>query len=110
MDSRARSTTSAAGRSCTNKELTGLLLEATGTGWERVEQVQDRLGHDLRYSVDISKIERELGYQPLVPFEQGLAETVTVVRRQPGLVGAVEGSGGVGLTSGLESVRRSTAW
>lgn len=64
------------GTELTNKELTGLLLEATGTGWERVETVRDRLGHDLRYSVDISKISRELGYQPLVPFEQGLAETV----------------------------------
>jgi dTDP-glucose 4,6-dehydratase len=64
------------GTELTNKELTGMLLEATGTGWERVETVEDRVGHDLRYSVDISKIERELGYQPLVPFEQGLAETV----------------------------------
>ena len=34
------------------------------------------LGHDLRYSVDISKIQNELGYEPLVPFEQGLAEVV----------------------------------
>ena len=64
------------GTELTNKELTGLLLEATGTGWERVERVQDRLGHDLRYSVDISKIRSELGYQPQVPFEQGLADTV----------------------------------
>jgi dTDP-glucose 4,6-dehydratase len=38
--------------------------------------VEDRKGHDLRYSVDISKIRSELGYAPLVPFEQGLAETV----------------------------------
>jgi dTDP-glucose 4,6-dehydratase len=64
------------GTELTNKELTGLLLEATGTGWERVERVQDRLGHDLRYSVDISKISTELGYEPQVPFEQGLADTV----------------------------------
>ena len=33
--------------------------------------VTDRLGHDLRYSVDITKISAELGYQPQVPFEQG---------------------------------------
>ena len=60
----------------TNKELTGLLLDATGTGWDLVERVADRLGHDRRYSVDISKISDELGYQPQVPFEQGLADTV----------------------------------
>jgi dTDP-glucose 4,6-dehydratase len=38
--------------------------------------VTDRLGHDLRYSVDIAKISAELGYQPQVPFTEGLAETV----------------------------------
>jgi dTDP-glucose 4,6-dehydratase len=64
------------GTELSNKELTGLLLEATGTDWERVEQVTDRLGHDLRYSVDIAKISDELGYQPSIPFERGLAETV----------------------------------
>ena len=60
-----------------NKELTGLLLAACGTDWDRVENVEDRKGHDLRYSVDITKIQRELGYQPQVDFEQGLADTVT---------------------------------
>ncbi|HYO40945.1 MAG TPA: dTDP-glucose 4,6-dehydratase [Nocardioidaceae bacterium] len=64
------------GTELTNKELTGRLLDATGSGWDRVERVQDRLGHDLRYSVDISKISSELGYQPQVPFEQGLTDTV----------------------------------
>ena len=64
------------GTELTNKELTGLLLEATGTGWDLVERVADRLGHDRRYSVDISKISDELGYQPQVSFEQGLADTV----------------------------------
>jgi dTDP-glucose 4,6-dehydratase len=64
------------GTELTNKELTGLLLEATGTDWDRVDRVQDRLGHDLRYSVDISKITAELGYSPQVPFTQGLADTV----------------------------------
>ncbi len=64
------------GTELTNVELTALLLEATGTDWSRVERVADRLGHDLRYSVDISKITAELGYRPEVPFKQGLAETV----------------------------------
>ncbi|MBF4608663.1 dTDP-glucose 4,6-dehydratase [Curtobacterium sp. VKM Ac-1393] len=64
------------GTELTNKELTQLLLDATGKDWSYVDRVADRLGHDLRYSVDISKIQAELGYEPLVPFEQGLADVV----------------------------------
>jgi dTDP-glucose 4,6-dehydratase len=64
------------GTELTNKELTGLLLDASGSTWEMVERVEDRKGHDLRYSVDISKIANELGYEPEVNFEIGLAETV----------------------------------
>ncbi len=41
-----------------------------------IEFVTDRPGHDLRYAIDSSKIERELGWTPSVTFEQGLAETV----------------------------------
>jgi len=64
------------GTELTNVELTERLLAATGTDWSFVDRVADRLGHDLRYSVDISKIQAELGYTPLVPFEQGLADVV----------------------------------
>ncbi len=64
------------GTELSNRELTGLLLEATGAAWEQVRPVPDRLGHDLRYSVDYSKIAAELGYAPRVRFEQGLAEVV----------------------------------
>ncbi|MGC9437800.1 dTDP-glucose 4,6-dehydratase [Streptomyces sp. WG5] len=64
------------GTEVTNKELTGLLLDACGAGWDMVEHVTDRKGHDLRYSLSIAKIQEELGYTPLVTFEQGLADTV----------------------------------
>ncbi|TQO20749.1 dTDP-glucose 4,6-dehydratase [Rhodoglobus vestalii] len=64
------------GTELTNKELTQMLLNHTGTDWSSVDRVEDRLGHDLRYSVDISKISAELGYAPQVPFEAGLAEVV----------------------------------
>jgi dTDP-glucose 4,6-dehydratase len=64
------------GTALTNKELTGRLLEACGTGWDMVEYVPDRQGHDRRYSLDISKIGEELGYAPRVPFGEGLARTV----------------------------------
>ncbi|MGH3715043.1 MAG: dTDP-glucose 4,6-dehydratase [Micromonosporaceae bacterium] len=64
------------GTELTNKELTQLLLDACGKDWESVEYVTDRKGHDRRYSVDISKISSELGYEPRVPFQTGLADTV----------------------------------
>ena len=64
------------GTELTNRELTGLLLEATGRDWSYVDEVEDRKGHDLRYSVDIAKIRAELGYEPRVDFRQGLADVV----------------------------------
>ncbi|MEU2928199.1 dTDP-glucose 4,6-dehydratase [Streptomyces sp. NPDC007251] len=68
------------GTELSNKELTGLLLEACGAGWDRVEHVADRKGHDLRYSVDWSKARDELGYRPRRDFTAGLAETVAWYR------------------------------
>ncbi|WP_088319771.1 dTDP-glucose 4,6-dehydratase [Kineosporia sp. R_H_3] len=64
------------GTELTNRELTERLLAATGRDWSAVVPVEDRKGHDRRYSVDIRKISEELGYAPQVPFEQGLADTV----------------------------------
>jgi dTDP-glucose 4,6-dehydratase len=64
------------GTELTNKELTGLLLDACEADWNRVDRVEDRKGHDLRYSVDITKISTELGYTPQVEFKAGLAATV----------------------------------
>jgi dTDP-glucose 4,6-dehydratase len=64
------------GTELTNKELTELLLDAMGADWSSVDRVEDRKGHDLRYSVDITKIRDELGYAPQVPFGNGLAATV----------------------------------
>ncbi len=63
------------GRELTNRELTAALLESCGVGWEMVEHVEDRKGHDRRYSLDDAKL-RELGYAPRVTFEEGLPETV----------------------------------
>jgi dTDP-glucose 4,6-dehydratase len=64
------------GTELTNTELTERLLAASSAGWDAVERVEDRKGHDRRYAVDISKISRELGYAPQVPFDEGLAGTV----------------------------------
>jgi dTDP-glucose 4,6-dehydratase len=64
------------GRELTNNEITTLILEAMGADESSIEYVEDRKGHDLRYSVDWSKINRELGYEPQVKFENGLRETI----------------------------------
>jgi dTDP-glucose 4,6-dehydratase len=64
------------GRELTNRELTDLILVKMGHAEEMIEYVPDRLGHDLRYSVSIEKISRELGYAPQVRFEDGIEETI----------------------------------
>jgi dTDP-glucose 4,6-dehydratase len=64
------------GRELTNIEITSLILEAMGADESSIEYVEDRKGHDLRYSVDWTKINRELGYEPQVKFEDGLKETI----------------------------------
>nr|WP_221380297.1 dTDP-glucose 4,6-dehydratase [Actinoplanes polyasparticus] len=64
------------GTELSNKELTQQLLDACGAGWDSVEYVTDRKGHDRRYSVDCTKISEELGYRPRKDFPTGLAETV----------------------------------
>jgi dTDP-glucose 4,6-dehydratase len=64
------------GRELTNNEITSLILEAMGADDSSIEYVEDRKGHDLRYSVDWTKINRELGYEPQVKFEDGLRETI----------------------------------
>ncbi|KAA9376438.1 dTDP-glucose 4,6-dehydratase [Microbispora cellulosiformans] len=58
-----------------NKELTIRLLEAFGYGWDMVEHVPDRKGHDRRYSLSDAKI-RALGYEPSVGFDDGLRDTI----------------------------------
>ena len=64
------------GRELTNVEITHLILEAMGADESSIQYVEDRKGHDLRYSVDWTKINRDLGYEPQVKFEDGLRETI----------------------------------
>ncbi len=47
-----------------------------GTSATLITYVQDRPGHDLRYAIDATKINKELGWKPSVTFEQGLERTV----------------------------------
>jgi len=47
-----------------------------GTSVQLITYVKDRPGHDLRYAIDATKINRELGWQPSVTFEEGLSQTI----------------------------------
>jgi dTDP-glucose 4,6-dehydratase len=58
-----------------NRELTAAILDAVGAGWDMVQPVTDRKGHDRRYSLDDSLL-RGMGYAPRTPFADGLRSTV----------------------------------
>jgi dTDP-glucose 4,6-dehydratase len=68
------------GREMTNIELTDKILSELSLNHDKIEYVEDRKGHDLRYSVDWEKARKELGYEPQVKFETGISETVTWYR------------------------------
>lgn len=71
------------GNEQTNLAITEKLLELTGNDYSKVVRVPDRKAHDLRYSLDESKISEQLGYAPRVTFERGLAETVAWYQDNP---------------------------
>ncbi|MFG1666867.1 dTDP-glucose 4,6-dehydratase [Streptomyces sp. Y7] len=71
------------GNEQTNIDITHRLLELCGAEPSMVRFVPDRKGHDLRYSIDESKIRTELGYAPRVDFDEGLAEVVAWYRDHP---------------------------
>lgn len=73
----------------TNLELTYALLEATGKPRSLIRYVKDRPGHDRRYAIDCSKIEKELGWKPRYTFEDGLRETVQWYRDHTDWVAAI---------------------
>ncbi|MER7911280.1 MULTISPECIES: dTDP-glucose 4,6-dehydratase [unclassified Streptomyces] len=68
------------GNEQTNLSVTERLLELCGADRSSIRHVADRKGHDLRYSLDETKIREELGYAPGVDFAEGLAETVAWYR------------------------------
>jgi dTDP-glucose 4,6-dehydratase len=47
-----------------------------GRGESDIQYVKDRPGHDYRYALDISRMENELGWKPLVGIEEGIEKTV----------------------------------
>ncbi|MGJ7031906.1 dTDP-glucose 4,6-dehydratase [Niabella hirudinis] len=58
------------------KQMDEKLGHAEGTSAQLITYVKDRPGHDLRYAIDATKINRELGWAPSVTFEEGLSKTI----------------------------------
>jgi dTDP-glucose 4,6-dehydratase len=66
-----------------------LAPELGGHSRKLITFVQDRPGHDRRYAIDASKIQRELGWKPAYTFERGIRETVQWYLSNQGWVNAV---------------------
>jgi len=64
------------GQELSNLEITSFILKSMGANADSIEYVEDRKGHDFRYSVNCEKAKRELGYEPKVDFKIGLIETI----------------------------------
>jgi dTDP-glucose 4,6-dehydratase len=60
-----------------NRQVVETILELLGQPRDAYDLVTDRVGHDLRYAIDSTKLRHELGWQPTYPhFEDGLAQTI----------------------------------
>ncbi|QES91647.1 dTDP-glucose 4,6-dehydratase [Empedobacter brevis] len=58
------------------KQMDEKLGREVGTSEQLITFVKDRPGHDLRYAIDATKINEELGWKPSVTFEEGLSKTI----------------------------------
>jgi dTDP-glucose 4,6-dehydratase len=70
------------GSELTNLQLADKILSIFGEDNSKINFVDDRPGHDKRYSVDFKKITTELGYLPEIGFEMGIEETVKFYKEQ----------------------------
>ena len=59
-----------------NIDVVKSIVKGMGKGLDSISFVKDRLGHDIRYSLDSSKLRRQIGWQPKYGFEQGLKLTI----------------------------------
>jgi dTDP-glucose 4,6-dehydratase len=72
-----------AGEEQMNLSMAEWILDALGKSHQLIRHVEDRPGHDRRYSLSASKI-RRLGWQPSISLEQGLLTTIDWYRRERG--------------------------
>jgi dTDP-glucose 4,6-dehydratase len=77
-----------------NRDVARMIVAATGASPDLVRHVEDRAGHDRRYSLDSTKIRRELDWQPRVPLDEGFARTVAWYRDNRAWWESIKQSGG----------------
>jgi dTDP-glucose 4,6-dehydratase len=58
------------------KQMDAKLGREPGTSEQLITYVKDRAGHDLRYAIDATKLQKELGWVPSLQFEEGLSRTI----------------------------------
>ena len=66
-----------------NLKIVRTILQHMGKSESLVQHVQDRHGHDRRYALDSSKIQKNLGWSPKIGFEEGIQRTVEWYPSQP---------------------------
>jgi dTDP-glucose 4,6-dehydratase len=64
------------GTELSNLQLTKKILSKLGKDEGYIQYVEDRLGHDFRYSIDSSKAKQQIGWGPKVNFDEGLDRTI----------------------------------
>jgi len=59
-----------------NIDIVKLILKEVNKPESLIKYVEDRLGHDLRYAIDATKIKKELGWEPSIQFPEGIKKTI----------------------------------
>lgn len=66
-----------------NIDIVKMILDILGKPKSLIQYVKDRPGHDRRYAINHSKITRELGWNPHIPFDQGIRQTIEWYKQIP---------------------------
>ena len=66
-----------------NLDLIKMIIKLMGESENKIEFVKDRLGHDRRYSVDWSTLNKKLGWHPSVTLEEGITKTILWYKENP---------------------------
>jgi len=97
-----------AGQEMPNLEAARLIVEYLGKAESLLQFVKDRPGHDRRYAIDPSKLKRELGWEPDIPFHTGLQQTIDWYRRNAAWVEHVRSGAYLTYYDRMYSNRRQT--